>query len=140
MADTVTSIVIEDSTTHHIIHLTNTSDGTGEAAVTKVDKSAIAVATDGAEPASLDIDQIDWNIQGFTYVKILWDHTTDDLAMILNGNGYKDFRYGVDDKHKTKGLCDPRSAGDTGDIKLTTTGAASGATYDITIWLKKKAV
>ena len=139
MADTVTSIVIEDSTTHYIVHLTNTSDSTGEAAVVKADKSAIGVATDGAEAASLDIDQIDWNIQGFTYVKLLWDHTTDDLAMILSGNGYKDFRYGAEDKHKTKGLCDPRSTGGTGDLLLTTTGATATSTYDITIWLKKKA-
>jgi hypothetical protein len=35
------------------------------------------------------------------------------------------------------GLKDPRSAGGTGDILLTTAGTTSGQTYDITLWLRK---
>lgn len=140
MADAVTSIVIADTATHHIIHLTNVSDGTGEAAVVKVDKSAIAVAGDGAEANSLDIEQCRWAIQGFTSVRILWDHTTDDTALVLCGNGYEDFRLDADSRGSLTtipALNDPRTTGGTGDILLTTAGAVSGATYDITLFLRK---
>ena len=33
MADAVTKVVMADSATHYIIHLTNIGDGTGESAV-----------------------------------------------------------------------------------------------------------
>lgn len=141
MADAVTARVIEDTRTHYVVHLTNISDGTGEAAVVKADKSAIAVAADKGEAASLDIEQVRWSIQGFTSVRLLWDHTTDDVAMVLAGSGYEDFRGldgGVKGKMQTSGLKDPRSAGGTGDLLVTTNGGASGATYDITVWLVKK--
>lgn len=133
--DVVTSRVISNSDTHYVIHLTNVSDGTGESAVVKVDKSAL-LADDGAEPASLDIETVRWAVNGFSNVKILWDHTTDDVGLVLSGNGYDDFR-GDGIAAARKGLADPRSAGDTGDVLLTTTGAVSGATYDITLRLRK---
>jgi hypothetical protein len=141
MADVVTNNTIFDSPHQRIIHLTNISDGTGEAAVVKIDKSSLT-ASDGAEPDALDIEWIDWNIQGITSVRLLWDHTTDDVAMVLNGNGYKNFRDpgGLQNYSQTGGLKDPRSAGATGDLLLTTNGAASGGTYDITICVKKAAV
>jgi hypothetical protein len=143
MADAVTTRLILETPYQYIVHLTNISDGTGETAVIKVDKSAIAVATDGAEPNSLDIEQVRWSIQGFTSVRLLWDHTTDDLAMVLCNNGYEDFtgKYGVIvEKTSTSGLLDPRSSGGAGDILLTTNGGVSGSSYDITLWLKKSAV
>lgn len=135
MADAVTTNVVSDSDTRYAVHLTNISDGTGESAVVKVDKSALT-AEDAAEPASLDIEEVRWNIQGFTSVRLLWDHTTDDVALVLTGNGYEDFR-GQPSNVAKKGLADPRSAGGTGDILLTTAGAVSGATYDITLRLRK---
>lgn len=151
MADAVTSNVVKNSATHYIIHLTNISDGTGESGVIKVDKSTL-VASDGAEPASLDIDQVRWAVQGFTSVRILWDHTTDDTALVLTGNGYDTFRniFGNDiqpvvdfmngSTDRSEGLLDPRSTGGTGDILLTTNGGGSGSTYDITLWLRKNPV
>lgn len=135
MADAVTTNVVSDSDARYAVHLTNISDGTGESAVIKVDKSTL-LAEDGAEPASLDIEEVRWNIQGFTSVRLLWDHTTDDVALVLTGNGYEDFR-GQPDNAAKKGLADPRSSGGTGDILLTTAGAVSGATYDITLRLRK---
>lgn len=135
MADAVTSTIV-DARDVMMVHLTNISDSTGESAVTKVDKSTYT-ASDGAEPASLDILAVRWNIQGFASVRILWDHTTDDLALALSGSGYDDFENGPQGVRTPKGLADPRSSGDTGDIKLTTNGGASGSTYDITLWLRK---
>lgn len=138
MADAVTSNVLSNGQVYYGIHLTNISDATGESAVVKVDKSTL-LASDGAEPASLDIVSARWSIHGFTSVRILWDHTTDDTALVLAGSGYDDFT-GFDVDATPKGLADPRSSGGTGDILLTTDGSLAGATYDITLWLKKSAV
>lgn len=138
MADAVTTRVIANTASRYIVHLTSISDGTGESAVVKVDKSTL-LATDGAEPASLDIEQVRWNIQGITSVRFLWDHTTDDVALVLSGSGYDDFRVpgGAPERVNVGALADPRSAGDTGDILLTTQGAAANGTYDITLVLFK---
>ena len=134
MADAVTSRIYE-SDTHLLVHLTNISDGTGESAVKKVDKSTYTT-TDGAEPDSLDVETVRWAVQGFTSVRLLWDHTTDDTGLVLSGNGYDDFR-GDEYARFFKGLQDPRTAGDTGDILLTTANNVSGATYDITLRIRK---
>jgi len=139
MADAVTTNVIDQTPDHYVVHLTNIGDGTGESAVIKVDKSTL-IASDLAEPASLDIQQVRWAIQGFTSVRILWDHATDDVALVLCGSGYDDFRgldSGAPPRARLEGLKDPRSAGGAGDILLTTNGGSSGATYDITLWLRK---
>lgn len=136
MSDAVVAS-IQETDTHLLVHLTNISDGTGESAVTKVDKSAY-LAEDGGEPASLDILEARWCVQGFSSVRILWDHTTDDVGLVLAGSGYDDFRKGQNGLPTfKKGVADPRSSGDTGDIKVTTAGAVSGATYDITLLLRK---
>ncbi|MEK0418299.1 MAG: hypothetical protein RI949_2305 [Pseudomonadota bacterium] len=136
MADTVTTITLEDyaKSAYAAYHFTGVSDGTGETNVAKIDKSAMAVAPDNAEPAALDILQVDWNIQGFSYIKLSWDHTTDDTAMVLPaGGGSRTFP----NQHGEWYLKDPRSSGGTGDLLLTSVGAASGATYDITVYVKK---
>jgi len=138
MADAVTTNVIANTPRHYVVQLTNLSDSTGETAAIKVNKSDL-LAQDGAEPASVDIEQVEWNIQGFTYILIEWDHTANDTALLLNGIGYKDFRGfdGGTEFTQTSGLKDPRSSGSTGDIVLTTVGHAAGTTYDITLWCRK---
>lgn len=138
MADAVATNVISNTPDYYVVHFTNISDGTGESAVVKVDKSGL-LASDGAEPASLDILKIQWNCDGMA-VRVLWDHTTDDLALALSGVGSIDFtatgapqgiiRY-------TEGIKDPRSAGGAGDILFTTVGHTSGDTYNITMWIRK---
>lgn len=139
MADAVATRVLLDNATHYVAHFTNISDGTGESAVVKVDKSAIAVATDGAEAAKLSIEKVVYNCDGMA-VRVLFDHTTDDLVLALSGNGVLDFK----GDHKTvpglaklPGLVDPASAGATGDILFTTVGHTSGDTYNITLFCKK---
>lgn len=139
MADAVTTNVILETSTHYIAHFTNISDGTGESAVIKVDKSAITVASDGAEAGSLDIEKIQWNCVGMS-VKVLWDHTTDDLATICDGTGSIDFSKEAGDvpsRIGLPGLKDPRSSGGAGDILFTTVGHSSGDTYNVTLWLRK---
>lgn len=125
MSDTVDTLTLISGSKRIVRRFTNVSDGTGESAVVKFDKSTFTNGN-GEEPDKLNIEWVQWNIQGFSSVRLLWDHTTDDEALVLSGNGYKDFR-------EVGLLVDPASAGTTGDILLTTAGAVSGATYDIVI-------
>lgn len=132
MADVVDTIALISGQNRRVIRITNVSDGTGESAVIKVDKSTF-VGPDGVnEPGKLVIEEIQWSIQGFSSVRLFWDHTTDDEVCVLGtGNGYFNYR-------SVGGLVDPASAGQTGDLLLTTAGAISGATYDITISVRFK--
>ena len=129
MADTVDTQVLFNGTRRYVVRLTNISDGTGESAVVKIDKSTLTNGN-GTEPGKLSIVEAQWAIQGFASIRLLWDHTTDDEAMVLDGNGFRDFS-------DTGGLPDPGTAGGTGDLILTTNGAVSGATYDIYVILLK---
>lgn len=131
MADTVDTITIFSSPHKLVRRFTNVSDASGESAVVKVDKSALT-GPEGIEPRKLVVLSLRWAIQGFTSVRLFFDHTTDDEIVVLSGNGYEDYgRFG--------GLVDPATAGGTGDILLTTAGAASGATYDITLEVELRA-
>lgn len=125
MADTVDSLVLQSNGKHHIVRLTNISDGTGETDVVKVDVSTLT-NSQGKVVTRTRIKELWWNIQGFTSVRLEWDATTDDEIAVLAGSGYLDL-------HKLGGLLDPASAGATGDILLTTAGAVSGATYTIVL-------
>lgn len=127
MADAVTTQTYQSDDGDTItVHLTNLSDGTGESLVTKVDRSALK---NGASIKKLNLREIRWSIQGFSSVQLYWNHTADDTIMMLGtGSGYDFF---------PKGLSDPNTSADTvtaaiGDVLLTTAGAISGATYDIT--------
>jgi len=140
MADAVAVNVIANTTSRYVVHLANVSDGTGETGVVKIDKSTL-LSPAGIEPVSIDIEVVRWNVQGFTSVKLYWDHTTDDLAMALAGSGMDDFlSSGPCPEGVPNGLKDPRSAGGTGDLILTTAGTTSGNTYDITLWCRKTAI
>lgn len=135
MADTVTTNTMVNGAAsggskRAIVKLTGISDATGETNVVKMDRSAFRLAGfPGTAPTKLHIASIRWNVQGFSYIKLSWDHTTDDTIALLSANGYQNYEaFG--------GLKDPNTSGDTvtgaiGDILLTSVGAASGATYDI---------
>ena len=132
MADTVTNTTLKQDDKEVVLHLTCISDGTGESNVVKVDRSSFAALY--KDTKRLTIRSVRWAIQGFTYIKISWDHTADDTALVLNGNGYDEF---------PEGVRDPNTSADTvtgaiGDVLLTSVGAASGATYDITIAFTKE--
>ncbi len=128
MADAVTSTILHSGQDKFSVVLTNRSDGTGEADVIKVDISTI-LNQNGLPCTRAGLLEVQYSIQGFTSVQLEWDHTTDDVAEILGaGNGYRDYR-------DVSPFMDPQSAGGTGDLLLTTFGAAANATYDITLLL-----
>jgi len=132
MADSVNTNTLFSGTRRKIYQFTNVSDGTGESAVVKVDISTLTGPNKSAPPSKLVVEAIDYNIQGFTSVTLYFDATTDDeIAVLPAGSGVVDFTYGG-------GLVDPQSSGATGDIVLTTTGAAANASYDITLYVRLK--
>lgn len=129
MADTVDTIVVFSGTRKRVVRLLNLSDGTGEAGVIKVDKSTL-IGPNGKEPSKLVIEKIEYAVDGMS-VRLYWDHTTDDEIAVLTGAGFFDWT-------DSGGLVDPGSAGDTGDILLTTLGHTLGDSYNITLWLRLK--
>lgn len=131
MPDAVTAEYIYGGHKRRVLHLTNLSDSSGESAVVKADISTITY--DGGKiPTYTVVDRIEYNIQGFTAVKLEWDHdTNDEIALLPQGANVLDwYAYG--------GKVDPRTTGGTGDIILTTEGEAAGATYDISIYFRAK--
>lgn len=130
MADTVDTKVIRNDHGRYVVRLLNQSDGTGESAVTKVDVSTLT-ATNGGTPTYTTINRIEYSVFGMNHVTLFWDANTDDEIAVLSGQGVLEFT-------PDGGLTDPKSAGTTGDIKLTTDGATASGGYDITIWMKLK--
>jgi hypothetical protein len=125
MADEVTTDIIVDGSKNTVIKLTNVSDGTGEAAVVKVDVSAL----EGA-PSSVKIMKVIYSCSDMS-VNLLWDATANVLALTLpQGSDTLDFSEGG-------AILNNAGAGVTGDILLTTVGAAAGDTYSIMLYLKK---
>src|SRR5882757_7796400 len=116
MADTVTSKYVYDGQRRKILHITNISDGTGESAAIKADISTLTF-NKGVVPTYTAVDMIDYNIQGFTSVRLYWDHNTDDTIAILPSLA------GTIHFEAFGGKVDPQSSGGTGDIILTTVGA-----------------
>lgn len=125
MPDSVDSTVLESTPRRYVVRLTNISDSSGESAVVKVDKSGL-VDFAGREPNRIIVDYMKWSIQGFTSVRLYFDHTTDDELAVLSGNGERSY-------WEEGGFRDPLSGGGTGDILLTTAGTTSGNTYDIVL-------
>tara|TARA_R110000803_G_scaffold26340_3_gene62461 strand:- start:700 stop:1107 length:408 start_codon:yes stop_codon:yes gene_type:complete len=128
MADAITSTTVQDGPRKAVIYCTNTSDGTGEAAVVKVDISALASLQDGTACTGVRIQKVAFSTVGMS-VKLLWDASVDVIAVDLPAD-YSDTL----DYSDMSGLPNvAASGGKTGDIKLTTVGHSSGDTYSIVL-------
>ena len=130
MADAVTLTTVEDGPKKAIFYLTNTSDGTGEAAVLKVDVSGLSSLQDGTACTGVRIGKIIFTNVGMS-VKLLWDASTDVLALHLP----QDYADTLD--FSDGGLKNNSGSGKTGDIMLTTVGHASGDAYTVTLTMIK---
>lgn len=127
MADAVTTTTVFNGKRRLVVHLTNVSDGTGESAVVKVDKSTFT-GLDGTEPTDFIFEKIEYDVSSMR-VLLQIDRTTDQTVAVLQGQGVLDWT-------AAGGLL-KASAGDTGDILLTTANHAAGDGYDITLHLRK---
>jgi hypothetical protein len=133
MADAVTATTVEDGPKKAIIYCTNTSDGTGEAAVVKVDVSALASLQDGTACTGVRIQKVAFSTVGMS-VKLLWDASVDVIAVDLPAD-YSDTL----DYSDISGLPNVAAAGgNTGDIQLTTLGHSSGDTYSVVLHCLKQ--
>ena len=131
MADAVTSTTLMDSDRVAIIQLTNTSDGTGEAAVKKIDVSALSDSSTGQACTGVRLAKIVYSTFGMS-VKLLWDATTDTICWDLNADYTTD-----EDFTDFGGIRNTAGSGKTGDIMLTTTGHTNGDSYVIVLTLYK---
>lgn len=130
MPDAVTSQTLFDGSRKAIMKFTNISDGTGEAAVLKVDVSTLQT-NDGATCTSVAIDRIQAVTSGMA-VDILWDATTDVIAINLGQDQVYDL-----DFSEFGGLRNNAGTGVTGDIMFTTIGHAAGDRYTVILHLTK---
>ena len=132
MADAVTSTTLMDSDRVAIIQLTSTSDGTGEAAVKKIDVSALSNSSTGQACTGVRLAKIVYSTFGMS-VKLLWDATTDTICWDLNADYTTD-----EDFTEFGGIRNTAaSGGKTGDIMLTTTGHSDGDSYVIVLTVYK---
>ena len=131
MADAVTSTTLMDSDRVAIIQLTSTSDGTGEAAVKKIDVSALSDSSTGQACTGVRLAKIVYSTFGMS-VKLLWDATTDTICWDLNADYTTD-----EDFTDFGGVRNTAGSGKTGDIMLTTTGHTNGDSYVIVLTVYK---
>lgn len=130
MADAVTSQKIFEGNKTVIYKFTNVSDGNGESAVLKVDVSGLASdKLSGRVCNGVVIERVDYAVSGMQ-VQLLWDATTDVVALVLQGDGFMDLR-------DRGGIVNNSGSGKTGDLLLTTVGHTSGDTYSIVLTMKK---
>lgn len=133
MALTVTTKILTESQNERTVILTGIGTATEEETnVVKVDKSTLTLA--GAEPAAIDILSISAAIQGFTYIKLSFDNTSDETIVVLpSGTFYEEF--GRDNQ---EGRGRYKNSGDNtpGDILLTTVGGDLNDTYTIVLRIR----
>lgn len=123
MADAITTNVLAAREDFYPLSRLCVSDGTGETAAIVVDKSAMAI--NGVAVGHMAIERVRGINSGFTTLTLSWDHTTDDVALVLPAGAIDmDFR-------DVGGLHDPRSAGGTGDLLITTGGPTAGDIYHL---------
>jgi len=138
MADAVTSQTIVDTPHKLVMKFTNTSDGTGESTVNKVDVSAFTAGqrvdtTDPATCTEVRIDKIWARCNGLS-VSVLWDASSNVEAIYLADGGPEHW-----DFSGFGGLTNNAGSGKTGDILFTTVGHANTETYWIVIEMTKLA-
>mgnify|MGYP003655962119 CR=1 FL=1 len=131
MADAVTSQTIQDGQKTAILKFTNVSDGSGEAAVKKVDVSALNANRAGEACTSVSVSRIYWATRGMG-VNLEFDASTNVLLTGLPADSTGDEYYDL-----FSGIPNNAGSGVTGDIDLTTVAHSSGDTYSIILVLSK---
>lgn len=126
MADVVTVQALLRGRHRLTVLCTNCSDGTGESAVVKVDRSTLTDAN-GDEPAALRLVEVQFAVQGFPYVKLAFDHNADQTVAVLSGTGKLCF---TDQPARDLG-----AAGGTGDLVLTAPAGAATGSYTLLLTL-----
>lgn len=130
MADAVTSQILVDGTQRAVFKFTNISDGGGEAAVVKIDVSALS-PFQGEPCTGVSIQRVDVITVGMG-LDMLWDASTDVLALSFGSDDFVSL-----DFSRFGGITNNAGSGKTGDLSFTTIGAASGDRYTVVIEVLK---
>lgn len=125
MADAVTSQTILDGERLFIGKYTNISDGTGEAAVLKIDVSTLNPNSFGLACNGVKINKIWAQTYGMA-VDILWDATTDAICETIPADVLYKMCY-----DEFGGIPNNAGTGKTGDVLFTTVGASAGDRYTL---------
>jgi|TARA_Y100000310_G_C20257069_1_gene611843 hypothetical protein len=126
MADTFTEKVIEDGPRKFVKSFAYTYVDSGQSAVMAVDVSGLAPLQDGTVCSNLQINKIWFSTIGLS-LKILWDASTDTLAVELPSGYQGDF-----DFSSFGGLVNSATS-PTGDLRFTTIGHGAGDTYMVVL-------
>jgi hypothetical protein len=131
MADAVTSQTIQDGERKAVLKFTNISDGSGEAAVKKIDVSALSANSAGAACTEVAVAKIWWQCVGMG-VELLNDADADTLIIGLSpdSNGFHDYS-------DFSGIPNNSGDGKTGDVMFTTIGASNTDTYTVIVEVLK---
>jgi len=132
MADAVATQTLIDGDKKVVQKFTNISDGSGEAAVVKVDVSGLATNSRGKACTGVVIEKIWWQCIGMK-VQILFDASTNVFCIELGEN-----QSGNQDYTNFGGLSNNSGSGKTGDVLFTTVGHTSADTYTIIMSMRKE--
>lgn len=117
-----------------VVQLTGRQDETAdEDAVKKIDISTLLTSR-GLTPTRTVVENIEYNASGFTNILLQWDRAPKETIAVLPGNTGGEVCGPLVDKNDGAN----NGANNTGDILLTTSGGASGDSYNITLTIKLK--
>jgi hypothetical protein len=129
MSNTITNIYIQKLANRICKYITIASDGTNETATILYDSSD-ANTIDSLDSTIIEVTGC-IGAASTARVSLLWDATTDVLALDLPINIPFKFNY-----LKIGGLPNQGGSGKTGDILITTTGLASGDKIHLTLTVR----
>ena len=131
MADAVASQTLLDGERIAIMKFTNTSDGTGETNVVKVNPASLAASAAGGACDAVTITKVTALTHGME-VQLKWKATTPVIiATIPQNNAY------TQDYSAIGGLVNNAGTGKDGAITFTTLDASAGDTYTVVLEMVK---
>ncbi len=137
MADTVRTQLIHNGPKNFVVHLSNTSDGTGENKVKKIDIATIN-ATSGFPPIDR-LTLLKYTISTINMGVILWWEATPSIPLLIFPQNYNT----IVDLTPRGGIANDTSTGRTGNVLLSTVGAEGTPTtiataqYDLYLEFRK---
>ena len=131
MADAVASQTLFDGERKAIMKFTNTSDGTGETNVVKVNPASLAPSAAGGACNAVTITKVTAQTHGMEVI-MKWKANTPVVIETIpqNTNYTQDFE-------NMGGLTNNAGAGKDGAITFTTADASAGDAYSITLEMVK---
>ena len=134
MADAVASQTLFDGERKAIMKFTNTSDGTGESNVIKVNPASLSPSAAGGACNGVAITKITALTHGME-VQLKWKATTPVVIETIPQNS----QY-TQDFEKIGGLTNNAGVGKDGAITFTTLDASAGDTYTVVLEMVKSYV